>query len=174
MLDELSDVDLDISLLVASTLFSTTDLNCARKAGLPWWLSGKESTCQCRRYECNPRPGKSPHASEHLSPYHTTTEPVFWSPYAATTEAQAPRARAPQQEKSPQREACTTREELLTTATRGKPTQQQRLSTAKRQTNKLQEMVTPLPVYNHTHMFSESHRSQSLALSTFLSCFIQI
>ena len=22
--------------------------------GPPWWLSGKEPTCQCRRYEFNP------------------------------------------------------------------------------------------------------------------------
>ena len=27
---------------------------------LPWWLSGKESTCQCRRYEFNPWVGKTP------------------------------------------------------------------------------------------------------------------
>ena len=38
-----------------------------------------------------------------------TLEPTshnYWSPRATTTEARAPRARAPQQEKPPQREAC--------------------------------------------------------------------
>ena len=28
--------------------------------GLPWWLSGKESTCQCRRYGLDPWVGKIP------------------------------------------------------------------------------------------------------------------
>ena len=28
--------------------------------GLPWWLRGKESTCQCRRYRFNPWIGKIP------------------------------------------------------------------------------------------------------------------
>ena len=28
--------------------------------GLPWWLSGKESACQCRRRGFNPWPGRSP------------------------------------------------------------------------------------------------------------------
>ena len=41
-----------------------------------------------------PDPGRSPHASEQLSPCATTAE------------ARAPRAGAPQQEKPPQREAC--------------------------------------------------------------------
>ena len=36
--------------------------------GLPWWLSGKESTCQCRRHGFNPWSGKIPHATEQLSP----------------------------------------------------------------------------------------------------------
>ena len=29
-------------------------------AGLPWWLSGKESTCQCRRHRFGPWSGRSP------------------------------------------------------------------------------------------------------------------
>ena len=37
--------------------------------------------------------------------HNTTTEPVLYSPWATTTEAHAPRARAPQQEKPPQWEA---------------------------------------------------------------------
>ena len=58
-----------------------------------------------------PWPRKIPHAAEQLSPCATTTEPELQSPRATTTEpvnqtteACAPRAHAPQQEK-PQREA---------------------------------------------------------------------
>ena len=29
-------------------------------SGLPWWLSGKESTCQCRRHRFDPRVKKIP------------------------------------------------------------------------------------------------------------------
>ena len=36
--------------------------------GLPWWLSSKESACQCRRHGCDPWAGKTPHAMEQLSP----------------------------------------------------------------------------------------------------------
>ena len=35
--------------------------------GLPWWLSGKESTCQCRRHRFDPGSEKIPHAMERLS-----------------------------------------------------------------------------------------------------------
>ena len=37
--------------------------------GRPWWLSGKESTCQCRRHRFDPGFGKIPHAvrSKQLS-----------------------------------------------------------------------------------------------------------
>ena len=45
--------------------------------GLPWWLSGKESTCQYRRHGfCTV---KITHAVEQPSPRATTTEPVLWS-----------------------------------------------------------------------------------------------
>ena len=57
--------------------------------GLPWWLSGKESACQCRRHGFNPWLGKIPHAREELSPSATTTEPASWSPCAATVKASA-------------------------------------------------------------------------------------
>ena len=42
---------------------------------------------------------EDPHAVEQLSPHTTTTEPALQSPQATTTDACAPRARAPQQEK---------------------------------------------------------------------------
>ena len=35
--------------------------------GLPWWLSGKESTCQCRRHGFHSWSGKIPHTLEQLS-----------------------------------------------------------------------------------------------------------
>ena len=40
--------------------------------GLPWWLSGKESTCQGKGHGFAPWAGKIPRATEHLSPYATT------------------------------------------------------------------------------------------------------
>ena len=44
--------------------------------GLPWWLSRKESTCQCRRHGSDPWSRKIPHATEQLSTHATATEPV--------------------------------------------------------------------------------------------------
>ena len=44
-------------------------------------------------------PGKISHVMEQLSPCATTTETTLYSPLATTTEAHAPRACAPQQEK---------------------------------------------------------------------------
>ena len=46
-------------------------------AGLPWWRSGKESTCQHRGHGFELRSGKIPHAMEQLSPCATTTEPAL-------------------------------------------------------------------------------------------------
>ena len=56
--------------------------------GLPWWLSGWESTCQCRGHVFKPWSGRIPHAAEKLSPCSTTAEaePVLWSLWATTTE----------------------------------------------------------------------------------------
>ena len=51
-------------------------------SGLPWWLSGKESACQCRTHGIDPWSRKIPHAPEQLSPWATTTEPTchkYWS-----------------------------------------------------------------------------------------------
>ena len=70
------------------------------KQGLPWWLSGKESACQCRRHGFNPSSRKIPHATEQLSPCSTTTEPV-----PTTSESVHSRARALQQDKQLQWEA---------------------------------------------------------------------
>ena len=35
--------------------------------GPPWWLSGKESACQCRRHRFDPWSRKMPHAVGQLS-----------------------------------------------------------------------------------------------------------
>ena len=70
-------------------------LNFLSILGLPWWLSDKESVCQCRRQGFNPWSRKIPHAVEQLSSCTTTTdlilsraqEPQLLSTGAATTEA---------------------------------------------------------------------------------------
>ena len=43
----------------------------------PWWLSGKESTYQCRRHRSDPWTGKIPHASKQLSSWAATIKPVL-------------------------------------------------------------------------------------------------
>ena len=63
---------------------------------LPWWLNGKEPTCQHRRHRFDPCSGKTPHAAEQLSLCTTTINPVLQSWGATTTEDHAP-----QQEKPP-------------------------------------------------------------------------
>ena len=41
------------------------------------WVSGKESTCQCRRRGFDPWSRKIPHAAGQISPWTTTTKPVL-------------------------------------------------------------------------------------------------
>ena len=48
-----------------------------RVQGLPSWLSGRESTCQCSRHQFDPWSWRIPHAAEQLSPGTTTTELVL-------------------------------------------------------------------------------------------------
>ena len=67
-----------------------TDTLTRTYGGLPWWLSGKESACQCSRHEFDLWSGKIPHAVEQLIPCATATEPVLWSSGAATTESYMP------------------------------------------------------------------------------------
>ena len=79
---------------------------------LPWWLSGKEFTCQCRRHKFGPWPGDTPHAVEQLGLWATTTQSVPQSLGITTAEParhnswrlSTPELRAPQ-ENPPQREA---------------------------------------------------------------------
>ena len=65
------------------------------QSGLPWWLSGEESTCQSWGHGSNPRSGAIPHATGKLSPRAATL----------STEPTCPRICALQQEKSLQWEA---------------------------------------------------------------------
>ena len=48
--------------------------------GLPWWLSSKESACQCRRGGFNPWSGKIPYATEQLTPCTATAKPCTLQP----------------------------------------------------------------------------------------------
>ena len=71
--------------------------------GLLSWLSGKESTHQCRRLVFDPWSGKIPRAAEQLSPGTTT----YWALCSRVWELKlpSPRAHAPQA-KPLQWEAC--------------------------------------------------------------------
>ena len=60
------------------------------RAGLPWWLRGKESPCQGRGHRSDPRSTGIPHGTEQRSPRSTTMEPVPWSLGAATAESCTP------------------------------------------------------------------------------------
>ena len=85
---------------------------CASKdiiKGLPWWLSGKESTGQCRRHGFDLWSRKNPHAAGQLGLCAATTEPTchnYWNPNAleAALWQEKPLqwvAHAPQLERSP-------------------------------------------------------------------------
>ena len=54
--------------------------------GLPWWLSGEESTCQCRGHRFGPWSKKISHATGQLSPDAPTIKPVLRSLGSRTTE----------------------------------------------------------------------------------------
>ena len=48
-------------------------------SGLPWWLSGEESTCQCRRHGFNPSSGRTPACPSHRTPAVPLT-PLHFTP----------------------------------------------------------------------------------------------
>ena len=73
-------------LLVTPAFYRLTFTNMANEeqislkvclGGLPWWLSGKESDCQCGRHGFNHWSRKIPHAMEQLSLWAPTTEPAL-------------------------------------------------------------------------------------------------
>ena len=78
-----------------------------KTTGLPWWSSGWKSTCI--EGDMDPWSGKIPHAIKRLSLWTTTTD------------AQAPRACAPKQEKRSQWEARTPQPRAAPCTTKGSP-----------------------------------------------------
>ena len=66
--------------------------------GLPWWVNGKESSCQCRRHVFNPRPGNIPHAMKQQILCTTTIEPVLRAWEQQLLKPMCPRACVLQQE----------------------------------------------------------------------------
>ena len=91
--------------------------------GLPWWLSDKESACQCRRQGFSPWSERIPHAAESLRPWANPT----CHNYCAC----GPKSHAPQQEMPLHWEANThQRRAAPLTASREKPKHQQRSRTA--------------------------------------------
>ena len=83
------------------------ELHSRLSIGFPWWLSGKESACQCREHEFDPWSGKIPHAMEQWSLWITTTQAVLQSLGTATTEACMPWSPSCAKQKSPQWEVRT-------------------------------------------------------------------
>ena len=67
------DICLTDSLCCTSEINTTLSINTLqykltlKKIRLPWWFSGKESACQCRRHGFDPWSRKILHASEQLS-----------------------------------------------------------------------------------------------------------
>ena len=43
-------------------MITTNGMECLKIVGLPWWLSGKKSACQCRRHGFDPWSRKIPQA----------------------------------------------------------------------------------------------------------------
>ena len=97
--------------------------------GLSWWLSGKESVCQCRRHGFNPRSGKIPHVTEHQSSRSCAPEPGNFKEWVHVWQLMKP--------KHPKVHPCSTMRAAIAmrslhAAAREKPEQQQRPSTAKK------------------------------------------
>ena len=63
----------DLTALILANLHHCPYKN--KSWGFPWWLTGEESACQCRRQGFEPWSRKIPHAEEQLSLFNTTTEP---------------------------------------------------------------------------------------------------
>ena len=105
--------------------------------GLPWWLSGKESTCQCRRHGSVPGLGRSI--------CRGVTKPMsdnYWAHVPQLIKPKYPRHHAPQQEKPPQWEAHAL--QLKSRLKKRKPAQQWRPSTAKEKKKKKSQDREPL------------------------------
>ena len=120
-----------------------------KQVRFPWWLSRKESACQCRRPGFHSWSGKIPHTTGELSPCTTTIKACALEPGSCNhgalvgqlLKSACPKAYAPQQwsisclpqEKPPQWEAHVPQLEsrLNSLQLEKKPGQQQKPSTAK-------------------------------------------
>ena len=98
-----------------------------------WWLSGKESACQCKRHGFDPWSGKIPHAAKQLSPcaqlWACALEPGNWLLKPSSSRACALHATRETTALRGPRTAA--REWPLLATTREKPVQQWTHSTAK-------------------------------------------
>ena len=63
-----------------------TSVNTNKRLGLPWWFSGEKSAYQRRRHRFHLWSGKIPYATEQLSLWATTIEPVLSSPGTTSIE----------------------------------------------------------------------------------------
>ena len=66
--------------LKATKMFNSKWMDKEIVLGLPWWLSGWKSACQCRGHGFEPRSGRIPHATGQLRPWATTAEPARLEP----------------------------------------------------------------------------------------------
>ena len=69
-----------ISYDIRGKIYFRSGLKKIEDIALPWWRSGWESACQCRRHGFEPWSGKIPHAMEQLGPWATATEPARLEP----------------------------------------------------------------------------------------------
>ena len=95
-----------ISLLSSSRAVATSSNNSNnhqhKSFALPWSLSGKESTCWCRRPGFHPWPGRIPQAAEQRSPRDTASEPTHLEPELCNKRSHhSKKPRARQLESSP-------------------------------------------------------------------------
>ena len=76
-LEKTSVICLDVCTCVCTCVHTSVSDQKQATGGLPWWLSGKESVCQCRRRGFDPWYGEISHALEQLSLSVTATESVL-------------------------------------------------------------------------------------------------
>ena len=106
------------------------------KTGLPWWLSGKESACQCKRHGFDPWTRKIPRAMEQLSLCTAMVHVQIWGCAldlrSCSYGARVPRAYHAQQQRSHHSEKLPHRNWRVA-PTREKLVQQQRTQRSQKQ-----------------------------------------
>ena len=101
--------------------------------GLPWWLSGKASTCQCRRHGFSQSLiWEDSTCRGTARPGTTATEPVLWRPVSRLLKRSTLEPCSTARDATTERSShVVTREEPLFVTTREKPAKQRRPSTVK-------------------------------------------